>query len=425
MITIKAGKLFIEKYNEVNGTSLTPKEVFCMLATESFKGGRDLTHWFNSKFSYYRKAYNKFIKGKKEQEPSFDDCLHAFCDTLENEDVGLETSLNVYGGCGIKGNEGDVLATTEFNFCDNLHFSVDERYCSFIGSFFQMNVSGFKTVINNKEVIWLLYESFKKYRKYIHNNDDVKDNQLLTWNGWYFYEKCAHKQGFVQNRQQLKDAKTLNYLEFLEAMFKSKLPIARVLMFDILGSQGNTSAGCVTIDLDDVQSWLDIMDKVVSTMDNEFNLEKYSELFSKGMLLRMSLERGETTSDMLDPLYEFKRERREFRKDENKERNKTRITFLKKYLTLIMSEKEMELSKRFGEFLTKAPKESKKNLTTAEEVKNIINSPNIVKFGKAVMAFCQKIKIDPKETIAYEVVTYFTKDSTKLQEFLMYTNFNL
>ena len=62
MITIRSGELFVEKYNEENGTNLTPKEIFCMLAEKSFKGSRHMVNWTNSKFFNYLKEYNKFLE---------------------------------------------------------------------------------------------------------------------------------------------------------------------------------------------------------------------------------------------------------------------------------------------------------------------------------------------------------------------------
>ena len=420
MITIKAGRLFVEKYNEENGTNLTPKEVFYMLAEKAFKGGRHMVFWSNSKFKYYLDAYNKFLKGDGE-EPSFERALMEFCDDLENRNCGLETTLNVYGGCAEKGNDGDILPTTEFNYCDNLHFTIDERYCSFIGSFFQMCIAGFNTVLNTKEMVWLMYESFNEYYKYIHENDVVKDKQLTSWNGCYFYQKLMNKPGFIHKKIKGKNIGTLSYLEFLEVIVRHREFNIRNLVFENFG-QTNTTAGCITLDLNDVHSWLDIMDKVVANIDEEFDLEKYSKLFSKGNLLRMSFETGEITSDILDPLYDFKR-----RRGEEEYKNKEGIKFLKEYLKLVMNTKEIELSKKFGEFISNTPKKDKKALSVKEEVKNIFSSRNTTYFGNAIIDFCKKAGVEPNVGVPYDVISYFIQDSNSLRlpEFLMYTKFTM
>ena len=420
MITIKAGKLFVEKYNEENGTNLTPKEVFCILAEKAFKGGRHMVCWVNTPFFNYLKDYNKFLSGKCE-EPSFEESVEKFCDYVENRNCGLESSLNVYGGCAEKGNDGDILPTTEFNYCDNLHFTIDERYCSFIGSFFQICVAGFSTVLNNKKMLWLMYESFNEYYKYIHENDVVRDKQLPAWNGCYFYQKMMNKPGFIHKKTNGDSIGTLDYLEFLEVIIRHRGYNIKNLVFENFG-QTNITAGCVTLDLDDAYSWLDIMDKVVANIDEEFDLEKYSKLFSKGNLLRISFEAGEVTSNMLDPLYDFKR-----RRSEEEYKNKEGIKFLKIYLKFIMTAKELELAKQFGAFLKDAPKKDKKVLSVKEEIKSILSSKNLTKFGDAVFEFCKKTGIDPTVGVPFDVVTYFSTDnnSFRLPEFVMYTKFNM
>jgi hypothetical protein len=425
MITIKAGKLFVEKYNEENGTNLTPKEVCCMLAEKAFKGGRHMINWTNSPFFGYLKEYRKFLDKKKKgldcEEPSFTDAVDKFCDYVENRNCGLESALNVYGGCAEKGNDGDILPTTEFNYCDNIHFTIDERYCSFIGSFFQMCISGFSTVLNNKDLIWVMYESFNEYYKYIHENDVVEDKHLPAWNGCYFYQKMMPKPGFIDKKIKGNSIGTLSYLEFLEVIARNKDFKIKNLIFECFGNT-NTTAGCVTLDLDDVYRWLDIMEKVVTNIDEEFDLEKYSKLFSKGNLLRMSFEAGEVTSNMLDPLYDFKR-----RRSEEEYKNKEGIKFLKIYLKYVMTTKEMELAKQFGAFLKDAPGRGKKSPSVKEEIKNIFSNRSLTKFGDAVFEFCKKTGVDPTIGTPFDVVTYFSTDNnaTKLPEFVMYTKFNM
>ena len=379
-----------------------------------------MVFWSNSKFKYYLDAYNKFLN-KKGEEPSFEKALREFCDDLENRNCDLETTLNVYGGCAEKGNEGDVLPTTEFNYCDNIHFTIDERYCSFIGSFFQMCIAGFSTVLNTKSMVWLMYESFNEYRKYIHENDVVRDKQLPAWNGCYFYEKMMKKPGFIESKIKGDGIGTLGYLEFLEAVVRHKENNIKNLVFENFG-QTNITTGCVILDLDGVYSWLDIMDKVVTNIDGDFNLEKYSKLFSKENLLRMSFEAGEITSNMLDPLYDFKR-----RTKEKEYNNKEGINFLKIYLKYIMTAKEMELAKQFGTFLKDAPKKDKKALSVKEETKTILSSKTLTKFGDAILEFCKKAGVDPTTGVPFDVITYFSTDrnAVKLPEFVMYTKFNM
>ena len=420
MITIKTGKLFVEKYNEENGTNLTPKDIFCMLADKAFRGGRHMAFWSNSKFKYYLDDYNRHLRGEKD-EPSFEDALSAFCNDIENRNCGVETTLNVYGGCAEKGNRPDILPTTEFNYCDNLHFTVDERYCSFIGSFFQICVGGFSTVLNTKDMVWLMYESFNKYYDYIHNDDSVKDKQLSSWNGCYLYQKLKNKNEFITNHKRNGDSiETIDFIEFLDAITFGQGVNEKYLLFENF-DQTNTTAGYITLDLEGVKGVFNLIYRVLTNIDNTFKLKEYSTIFLKKNLLRTSFEFGEVTGEMVDPLYEFK-------KSKNKElKNKNGINFLKAYLKLIMTDKEQELSKNFGEFIKNAPKKGKKTMSVKEETNDVLTSKNVTKFGNAVIDFCKKAGVDHTSGVPFDVVSYFIQDgnSSKLQEFLMYTKFNM
>lgn len=418
MITIRTGELFVEKYNEENGTNFTPKEIFCILAEKAFKGGRHMVNWTNSKFFSYLKEYNKFLKGQKE-EPSFEDALNSFCNELENNNCGVETTMNVYGGCAIP-NVGD-MQTTEFNYCDNLHFSVDERYCSFIGSFFQILVGNFATVIDNKEILWLMYRSFNEYYDFIRKNDVVADKQLPTWNGCYFYQEIMKRTEFISDKKLKNDKiNTINFLEYLEAVSKLDNISISNMMFENFG-QTNITCGCITLDLNNVKGWFNIFERIVANEDEEFDIEKYCKLFNKENLLRVCMEFGEVTSNMIDPLFDLKK-----RMKNNEFSGKDKIKFLNKYLKLIMSEKEINMAKDFGSFLAESSK-SKKSYSFKSELEAIFSSKKNTDLGNNLIAFCDKADVPYNEGIPYEVITYFANDKSKdkFMEFLMYTKFNM
>lgn len=427
MITIRTGELFVEKYNEENGTNFTPKEIFCILAEKAFKGGRHMVNWTNTKFFSYLKEYNKFLEGEKE-EPSFEGALNSFCDELENKnsDYGVETTMNVYGGCALP--KPGEMQTTEFNYCDNLHFSIDERYCSFIGAFFIITLntacacakSKYFTIINNKNIIWLLYSGFEKYYRFIHDNDELDDKDLGEWNGCYLYETIMNRNEFTYNKKLKNNGiNPLDFLEFLELISYANVNI-KTLEIECLG-QLNSSCGCITLDLGNIKGWFNIFEQIVDNDDEEFDIEKYSKLFNKENLLRVCMEFGEVTSNMIDPLFDLKK-----RMKNNEFTGKNRIKFLKKYLKIIMTETEINMAKDFGSFLSESSK-TKKSYSFKSELEAIFSSKKNTDLGNSLIAFCDKANVPYNEGIPYEVITYFTNDRSKdkFMEFLMYTKFNM
>jgi hypothetical protein len=430
MITIRAGELFVEKYNEENGTKLSPKEIFRMLADKAFRGGRHMVNWTNSKFFNYLKEYNKFLDGKRE-EPSFEEAVEKFCNYVEDRSCGIETSLNVYGGCALPKGADGKMNVTEFNYCDNLHFSIDERYCSFIGAFFIITLdtackcakSKYFTIINNKSILWLLYSGFDKYYKFIHNNDGLDDKDLGEWNGCYLYETIMNHDEFTYNNKLKNNGIVpLDFLEFLEVICRADGLRVEVLELECLG-QYNSSCGCVTLDLENVKGWFNIFNKIVANSDEEFDIDAYCKLFNKDNLLRVSMEYGEVTSDMIDPLFDLKT-----RMKNNEFNGKNRIKFLNEYLKVIMSKKENNMAKEFGQFLTKSTK-NKKSISFKAELENIFSAKKVTDLGNAIVAMCNKANVPYNEgTTPYNVITHFTDDEKnreKLMEFLMYTKFNM
>lgn len=410
MITIRTGELFVEKYNEEMKTNFTPKEIFCILAEKAFKDiNRQMINWTNSKFFH---RYNN-------KKPSFEQALEEFCNDLENKNYGVETTLNVYGGCGVP--KKCHMRPTEFNYCDNLHFTIDERYCSFIGGFFQIGVQNFVTVINNKNIIWELYHSFNEYYKFIHENSNFKDKQLSTWNGCYLYQIIKKQDEFIINKKTNNNKlKTIDFLEYLDAISRIEGCKIRNILFESF-DQTNVSCGYITIDLNEVKGWFNIFDKIIVNYDENFDIEDYAKFFSKKGLLRMAFDAGEITSNMLDPLLEFRKEKEQYKRINNEARK-----FLNKYLEYIMTAKEMDLAKQFGHFLNEAPNNCKKKPSVTEERKNIFSSRNLTRFGEAILDFCKKVDFDPSVGVPYDVITYFSTDnnSFRLDEFLMYTQFN-
>ena len=265
----------------------------------------------------------------------------------------------------------------------------------------------------------------------------VKGNQLTTWNGCYLYEKIRGISEFTVGKKITtlgitnEDKKrgythrldTINFLEFLDVLSRIDSLNIKTLEFESFG-QTNTTCGCITIDIDDARGWFNIFDKVVETDNEDFDLEKYAKVFNKEGLLRLSMEYGEITSDMISPLRDFRR-----RKSDNEFNEKTGGKFIKTYLEIIIMKKnEQELAQAFGAFLTSATKaKSKKTMSFSSELENVFKSRKTTDLGESIIALCEKASEPYNEgTVPYEVITYFSLDEnkSKLPEFLTLTKFN-
>jgi hypothetical protein len=423
MNTIRAGRLFVEKYNEEEGKKMTPRDILCMLAEKAFKDNKFMVWWGNSKFHEYYKKYRKYENG--DEKPDFNETLYSFCDTLENFNVGVETSSNVYGGCAFPIDKDGCGPTTEFNFCDNIHLSLDDRYYSFIGAFFLIKVEGKSTTINNKDLLWILYDGFNKYYKFIRDNECMNTKQLDRWNGQYLYHRIKNGKKKFDAEPIIagNDILEITYIEFLDMITRidgNKVKYALFERFDKV----NTTAGYVTFDLDGIRGKFSILKKILKDVDENFDIREYEKSFAKTGLMRKSLEFGEVTADMIDPLYDLRNDAN--RADILSRNNAAAVKNLKKYLEIaIMKKEEIDLSKRFVEFIENSRKKSK--LSVKSELDAVLKPRDLTSFGNALITFCEKAGVKANDGTPMEVVDYFAQDENKkiLKEFLMYTRFKL
>jgi hypothetical protein len=249
----------------------------------------------------------------------------------------------------------------------------------------------------------------------------VADKQLPTWNGCYFYQEIMKRSEFIVNKKLNNNkVNTINFLEYLEAVSKLDNIKMSNMMFENFG-QTNITCGCITLDLNNVKGWFNIFERIIANDDEEFDIEKYCKLFNKENLLRVCMEFGEVTSNMIDPLFDIKK-----RMKNNEFSGKDKIKFLKEYLKLIMSEKEINMAKDFGSFLAESSK-SKKLYSFKSELEAIFSSKKNTDLGNNLIAFCDKANVPYNEGVPYEVITYFANDKSKdkFMEFLMYTKFNM
>ena len=193
------------------------------------------------------------------------------------------------------------------------------------------------------------------------------------------------------------------------------------MQFENFGNT-NITCGCVTFDLDGVRGWFNIFDNVVTNIDEDIDIEKYCKLFNKdNSLLIASIECGEVTRDMIDPLFDLKK-----RIKTNDFNGNDKIAFIKEYLKYAMTIQEQELAKNFGHFLSDSVKANKK-FSFKSEMEKIFNAKTNIHLLEAIRVFCNKANVQYNEgTISYEVVQHFTLDENKnkLIEFLLFTKFN-
>ena len=402
MNTFRCGKLFCDKYNEVNGSNYTPKEIFCnIIAPLLFYGKKYLVNWTNSKFFVYLKSLNEGeVQLNKE---TFTKVVNDFCDGVENDGYGVMTTMNVFCGCGIPSLKKDGL-TTMCCFSDNIHFTHDERYYTFIGSIFALQCEGWNIVINDKELIWELYSGIIKYRELLERNTNLNDKQLYAWNTAYLFTKVNNeKVSFIidefYKNDKLEINKKINFFNFLFLINKLKIKTNILEFFNI--GQYNKTCGAVLVNIDYINYISKLYEQLYHEVHEDFRYADFNKIIgSKHKLIYKAIENGAIYKGFFNPLTDIK----------DIKKNKFKI----KYIELIMTENVKKLAENFANELKNVKKKSKTNIHEEDffrEKKQNILTQKILNLEKNDVF---------GETIEY---IYSIKDKEELMNFLAYSEF--
>ena len=357
MNTFKCGKLFCEKYNEVNNTDFTAKEIFCnVIAPLLFYGKIHLVNWTNSKFFVYRNMLNK-NKVQLNQE-TFNNVVNEFCAEVENDKYNVMTTMNVFCGCAIPslGSKGEGQ-TTMFCYSDNLYFDYNERYYTFIGSIFSFQCEGWNIIINDKETIWQTYIGIIEYRRELERNTNLNDKQVYKWNTAYLFTKINNeKTSYIIDefckKDKLEINDKINFFNFLFLINKLKGNIKTIELFKNNGKLNNT-CGVILIKFEYVRRISELYKQLYAEVNEDFRYADFNKAMGyKGKLIEKAIENGAIYKGFFNPLEDIK----------DIKKNK----FKQKYIELIMTDNEKKLAEEFAKTLKSIKKKSKNNIHEEE-----------------------------------------------------------
>lgn len=371
MISIPAGHIFCELYNKETGQNLTPKQIFCeVIAPIVFKPTKreSLDYWQNFCMSptSMAKGYGctpyaveKFVK--------------------ELEDDSLDKTMTTFkvwgGGANPLSNDG----TTNCCINDNLFFTVDERYESFIGAFFRVGIGlGFTIFVNDPNVVEILWKGLKLYSDILKKNENIDGRQLASWNSIVLYEYAYRRKldsnhiidTYLSSLKSAKDGATHNFktIQLPNILFALSKLCPDITSVELISTgQTNVSAGpLLLLNHTDMDSIYDLYVNLFSNVGEDFNYSDYVKLLGWGSMLPRILERGMVDNDMFDPNID-----------------KLEDKYLIEYCKLTMNESTLDLCKRFADALAAKVKLAKHSLkvdidrlfksTTATAYNNTMN----------------------------------------------------
>lgn len=420
MNTIKSGKIFCDMYNKMHSTSLTPKEIFCdVIAPLLFFGKKHLICWTNSKFSNASTIWFKTCKNwdqtKIDEYRNIfrEETLKPFCDDIETDEYNVMTTSNIFCGCA----NPEYGATTMFSYSDNLYFSIDERYCSFIGSAFSYLCEGWNIVINNAELIWSTYEGLLKYREILNSNSNLGGNQLPAWNSAYLStvvngDKVSYIVSEFFDNDKLKINDKINFMNFL--FFVQKFTKGNVKQIELYCSgQTNVTCGAIQINVDYVSRQSRLFEQLYATMHEDFRYADFNKLCgsSKNNLIYRAIKIGAVYSGFFNPSGHIINGIKE-----NKKGKKTiKINnYYKTYLDIIMKEEIKRLAKDFAKQL----KEIKDKSRTNVHEEDVFRAPN------KIQIFQRLVELGPNDVFTAVVDHIASIPTQDAKDFLAYSEYH-
>ena len=279
MITSNIGKIFLEAYNEENGTSYDARTFFLeQFYPLFFDQNKQMMYVINSPFVQQLPSCRDCIKGIK----SFEDIeqrakrLNAFIEKVENNDTDMSIAI---GYPSI-----EVNAKTSGQVTDlKMNTSKEDIFLSWIGGALGITVSGGVSILfSHKNILLDIFKGWKFYRKALNETLMLDGNKINSWNGqWLFhyydqreYEEenpLANFAPYKVDKDGIIGIETQTWTKILIGISR-KYDNSQLLGYIYSFGQTNTTIGFVPFDLSQIRRPIHLYKKMFG-MYNSRNAE--------------------------------------------------------------------------------------------------------------------------------------------------------
>ena len=186
MITSTIGKIFLTAYNQKYKQHFDARTFFDEVYYPLFFDSNKYMQWVqNSPFVQMK-------KGQKVDNLSSEDRL----EKLQNLHDKISSGTNDASvAIGYAASEEKEFATTSGQITDiPISISKDEVYLSWIGSSLGVGLQGGLSILfPHANILLDIFEGWSLYRQLLVNNDQLKGNQIGTWNGQWLAHRYSSK----------------------------------------------------------------------------------------------------------------------------------------------------------------------------------------------------------------------------------------
>lgn len=422
MIISYYGKKFLNKYNEIEGKSLTPKDFFVKVFYPIFfMENKALIHVQNSPF-------NNPSNKKKKLTEKYD----VFFEKINKGKIDASIFVGGYAD--------GLTSTTSFNLAGDYNHLIDENeiFYSWIGQALSIKMGGIDFLFDNENLLYDIYLGWKRYFELLSNPIyvDFKGNQISTWNANWItneYQPYPNKKfnPFDVEKNELKSVSWVKLLFYIS----KKYPTTNLNAYAYKLGQTNETYGNIVIETETYDTYIkycesyfednDFLnnnkDAIESILGTTYGMEKICEFGSIGYaaikpkLLKYEEQRIKSNKDkkIINKLY----------KDitTNNSNHKLYNTYIMAILNLKNIEKDII---EIAETLYYFQYDSRKNVRVV--IDNLLTDPsNFIKNMSELMKICAEEGLRKHADVFNKFVSLGISNETNLSKILYFIKYQL
>ena len=376
MITSTIGRIFLDAYNEKNGTSYDAKKFFVDVYYPLFFDSSKYLQWVqNSPFVQMKKGQKVETLTEIERLEKLQE-LHSKIDSgCKDASVAL----------GYPASEEKEFATTSGLVSNiDIQTSAEDVYFSWIGASLGVCVQGGLSILfTNPEILLDIFDGWKIYRDVLNNTEMLKGNQVNTWNGqWlgHIYGKTYVPKRPMANFQPF-DTKPDGMSVKVQSWTKVLIGISRhygdpqMMGYVYSLGQTNTTVGFIPFNLAQIRKPIEFYN-IVFGMNKGDDAE---ELWGTETGFRMSCRAGVIGLKAMEPkgLKQYFIGTKMPKKAKDSQQEVTFNTYIIWILAMLNNQELWEKSKNYAQILLDYSKSGKNSKTiNSQKVSRILSATN-------------------------------------------------
>ena len=389
MITATIGYIFLQAYNKKYGTDYDAKTFFDEVYYPLFfDQNKYLMTAGNTPLENPKISWADMIEGKKPYETS-EQRKNRYDKLMSKFDIGFPTTDNSLGF-----GSTDITSTTSGQTTNIIYpFKTEDIYYSWFGASLGIGVQGGLTILfSNPTILLDLFEGWKLYRKILNENNQLKGNQINTWNGQWLahrYDKgnfypenvMASFNPFETTKNGMNVA-TQSWTKVIIGISKS-FDYPKMMGYVYSFGQTNTTIGFIPFSLEHVRKTIHLYSKIFGSEEGK----QAEELWGTEIGFRVCCQKGAIGIEAMQPkgLKPYLAAEKEVKLPNKSDKQILFHTYQIWLLAMLNNEELWTKSNEFARLLREYVGKDKKLSTKRENlVKNILSATSKKTFISAL-----------------------------------------